>query len=69
MGVIGPDLTLSSIIRAISTNKESWLTFSKFAENVMRKKKDAERMRKALNHDPGSWRTGESIAVVGVEIL
>jgi len=56
MGVIGPDLALTSVIGAISTSRESWLAFSRFAEDVMRKKEDAERAREALNRlpdDPG----------------
>jgi len=40
--VIGPDLSLSGIVRAITANKDGWLVFAKFAENIMRKKEDAE---------------------------
>jgi len=45
MGVIGPDLSLSNVIRAIASSRESWIAFSRFAENVMRKKENAERER------------------------
>jgi len=53
MGVIGPDLSLGNIIREISSNRGSWLAFSKFAEDVMRQKEDAERARENMNFDPG----------------
>jgi len=49
--VIGPDLSLTNIIQAITSSRDSWLAFSKFAEDVMRKKE--ERAREVLNHDPG----------------
>jgi len=45
--VIGPDLSLPGIVRAITTNRENWRAFSEFAEGVMRKKEDAERAREA----------------------
>jgi len=53
MGVIGPDLSLPSVIREMCTNRGAWLAFSKFSEDVMRKKEDAERARENLIHDPG----------------
>jgi len=57
--VIGPDLTLPGIVRAICTNKEGWIAFSRFSETVMRSKEDAERAREAAGlrspvpFDPG----------------
>jgi len=53
MGVIGPDLSLPSVIREVCTNRGAWLAFSKFSEEVMRKKEDAERARENLTFDPG----------------
>jgi len=53
MGAIGPDLSLSGIIGEISSSRESWLAFSKFAEDVMRRKEAAERVRENVNIDPG----------------
>jgi len=52
--VIGPDLTLSGVIGAISGSREAWLAFAKFAEDVMRLKEEAERAREAaaLSPDP-----------------
>jgi len=50
---LGPDLTLSDIIRKISTSRDAWMAFSKFSEDVMRKKEDAERARQDLMYDPG----------------
>jgi len=52
MGVIGANLALSNIIGAITSSRDSWLAFSRFAEDVMRKKEDTERAREALNHFP-----------------
>jgi len=53
---IGPDLTLSAIIGAISTSREGWQAFSVFAEKVMRKKEEAERAREAVGLlSPMSW--------------
>jgi len=52
IGVIGLDLSLPGILCAITTNKESWLAFVKFAENVMRAKEEAERAREAAIVSP-----------------
>jgi len=52
MGAIGPDLLLSNIIREICSNRGAWLAFSKFAEDVMRRKEDAERIRQNMAFDP-----------------
>jgi len=57
IGAIGPDPELATVIGAISANKDSWVAFASFAETVMRKKEDAERMwevaRVSLDFDPG----------------
>jgi len=53
MGAIGPDLSLSNIIKEICSNRGSWLAFSKFAEDVMRQKEDAECAREIIAYDPG----------------
>jgi len=58
IGVIGPDLSLAGVIRAITDNKESWSAFSRFAETVMRRKEDAERVREAENLSPGPFDPG-----------
>jgi len=51
---LGPDLSLTGIIASISTSRDAWMAFSKFSEDVMRKKEDAERVRQSLLlHDPG----------------
>jgi len=55
---LGPDLALTDVIGAITTNKESWLAFAKFAENVMRAKEDRERAREAALHSPGPFDPG-----------
>jgi len=52
IGAIGPDLSLKNIIKEISSNRGSWLAFSKFAEDVMRQKEDAERAREEMVFDP-----------------
>jgi len=57
-GVIGPDLTLAGVIRAITDNREAWLAFAKFAESVMRRKESAEREREAANLSPGPFDPG-----------
>jgi len=55
--VVGPDLTLTNIVRGISNSREGWIAFSKFAEAVMRRKENAERAREAIAcgspEDPG----------------
>jgi len=53
MGAIGPNLSLANVIKEISTNRGSWLAFSKYAEDVMRQKEDAERARADMAFDPG----------------
>jgi len=57
-GVIGPDLSLEGVIRAITSNRESWLAFARFAESVMRAKEDAERLRKAAAYSPDPFDPG-----------
>jgi len=54
IAVVGPNLTLSSVIGVIATNREAWLAFAKFAEDVMRSKEKAECAREAaiLSPDP-----------------
>jgi len=52
MGAIGPDLSLTNVIKEISSNRGAWMAFSKFAEDVMRQKEDAERVRESLMFDP-----------------
>lgn len=47
--VIGRDLALSSIMEAISSSKEAWMAFARFATTVMRKKEAAERDREERN--------------------
>jgi len=55
--VLGPDLTLSGIIRGIIGSREGWTAFAKFAEAVMLKKEEAERAKEATAYgspeDPG----------------
>jgi len=58
IGVIGLDLSLAGMIRAITSNRESWLAFARFAENVMRAKEDAERLREAAAHSPDPFDPG-----------
>jgi len=58
IGAIGPDLSLSAVIGAISTNKDSWMAFAKFAETVMRKKEDAEREWEAARFSPDVFDPG-----------
>jgi len=58
MGVVGPDLTLSGVIGAITANRDAWLAFAKFAEVVMRSKEDAERAREAADLSPGPFDPG-----------
>jgi len=55
---LGPDLALTDVIGTITTNRESWLAFAKFAENVMRAKEDAERAREAALLSPGPFDPG-----------
>jgi len=58
IGALGPDLTLSSVIGAITASKEAWLAFAKFAENVMRAKEDAERAKEATILCPDPFDSG-----------
>lgn len=44
--VVGLDLSLSAIIKAILDSEDSWRTFSSFCERVMKKKEEAERDRR-----------------------
>jgi len=48
ISVIGPDLSLSGVIRGIIGSRESWTAFAKFAEAVMLKKEEAERAKDSL---------------------
>jgi len=43
--VVGTDLSLPAVIKAILTNEESWRTFS-FCERIMLQKEEAERVRR-----------------------
>lgn len=45
--VVGNDLSLTSIISAISTSSEAWKAMASFAERVMWNKEEAERRRQA----------------------
>jgi len=58
IAVIGPNLTLSSVIGAIAASREAWLAFAKFAEDVMRLKEEAERAREAAILSPGPFDPG-----------
>jgi len=55
--IIGPDLTLPGIIRGIIGNREGWIAFAKFADAVMFRKEEAERIKEAIAdeipEDPG----------------
>jgi len=57
VAVLGPDLSLSGIIRGIVGSREGWAAFAKFAEAVMLKKEEAERLKEAnaigSPEDPG----------------
>lgn len=46
VGEVGPELSLSAIIKAILTNEESWRAFSRYCEKVMHQKEEAERERR-----------------------
>jgi len=58
IGAIGPDLSLAGVLRAITDTKEAWCAFAKFAETVMRRKEDAERIREAGNLSPDPFDPG-----------
>jgi len=47
IGTLGSDLSLTGVIGAISSSRESWVAFAGFAESVMRRKEDAERIWEA----------------------
>jgi len=57
LSVLGPDLSLSGVIRGIVGSREAWIAFAKFAEAVMLKKENAERAKEAIAYgspeDPG----------------
>jgi len=55
---IGQDLSLASILRAISFSREAWLAFTNFTERVMRAKKTAERAKETAEFFPGSFDLG-----------
>lgn len=42
---VGREVSLTSIVGAISTSKDAWKAFQKFAEEVMTTKEEAERLR------------------------
>jgi len=60
--VVSPDLSLSGVIRAMCASREGWLAFSKFSEEVIRRKEDAELASEAagllssVTFDPGLLR-------------
>jgi len=51
---IGPDLSLSGVLSAMVSNRDSWIAFARFAEIVMSAKEDAERIREAARLSPDS---------------
>jgi len=58
IGVIGNDLSLLAVIKAITTDRDSWIAFARFCENVMRAKEDAERQREAAALFPDPFDPG-----------
>jgi len=61
IGAISPDLSLPSIVEAITASRDFWLAFAKFAEDVMRSKEETERARGAMNLSPGSYDPGQRV--------
>lgn len=58
-GVIGNDLNLKTVVRAMCESKEAWSAMSRFAAEVMRTKEEKERerqAREALAESPSSNR-------------
>jgi len=58
IGAIGWDLSLPCVLGAISSSREAWLAFGRFAETVMLAKEDAERAREAAILSPGPFDPG-----------
>lgn len=49
---IGNNLTLPKIVEAILEREEAWKSFASFCGNVMRKKEDAERIKRGEQQLP-----------------
>jgi len=47
VGVLGPDLSLTTVLRAAVSSPEKWRALIGYAERVMTKKEAAERLRQA----------------------
>jgi len=56
--VVGPDLSLPTLVRVMLEGEENWRAVSSFCGRVLTRKEEAERTRRGENHRPPAPRAG-----------
>jgi len=60
VAVVGEDLSLCAVVRAMVRGEEQWRAVASFCEEVMRSKEEAERDRRMM--PPPAGTRGEAVA-------